>query len=97
MREDITIRPETPKDYKDIVSMVLRSFQEGTDYSDGTDIVALIEEIRMSKYYIPTLSFVAERSGQIVGHFMFSRFPLSKTADGGHGNAAKYVPCWPMY
>ena len=51
MREDITIRSETPKDYKDIVSMVLRSFQEGTDYSDGTDIVALIEEIRMSKYY----------------------------------------------
>ena len=31
MREDITIRPEIPKDYKDIVSMVLRSFQEGTD------------------------------------------------------------------
>ena len=27
MREDITIRPETPKDYKDIVSMVLRSLE----------------------------------------------------------------------
>ena len=96
MREDITIRPETPKDYKDIVSMVLRSFQEGTDYSDGTDIVALIEEIRMSKYYIPTLSFVAERSGQIVGHFMFSRFPLSKTADGGHGKADEIVMLAPV-
>ena len=47
MRNDITIRPETQKDYKDIVSLVLRSFREGTNYSDGTDIVALIEEIRV--------------------------------------------------
>lgn len=83
----ITIRPEGHKDYKDIVSLVLRSFKEGTDYSDGTDIVALIEEIRDSEYYISELSFVAELDGEIVGHFLFSRFPLSKTKDGGHGGA----------
>ena len=29
--ENLIIRPETHKDYKDIVSLVLRSFQEGTD------------------------------------------------------------------
>ena len=84
MRDDIIIRTETQKDYKDIISLVLRSFQEGTDYSDGTDIIALIEEIRVSKYYIPELSFVAEIDGKIVGHFLFSRFPLSKTAQGEH-------------
>lgn len=83
----LTIRPETHKDYKDIVSLVLRSFKEGTDYSDGTDIVALIEEIRDSEYYIPSLSFVAELEGRIVGHFLFSRFPLSETSQGGHGGA----------
>ena len=83
----ITIRPEEHKDYKDIVSLVLRSFKEGTNYSDGTDIVALIEEIRDSEYYIPELSFVAELDGETVGHFLFSRFPLSKTPDGGHGGA----------
>ena len=83
----ITIRPEEHKDYKDIVSLVLRSFKEGTDYSDGTDIVALIEEIRDSEYHIPALSFVAELDGEIVGHFLFSRFPLSKTPQGGHGGA----------
>ncbi|MCQ2433422.1 MAG: GNAT family N-acetyltransferase [Clostridia bacterium] len=81
----ITIRPEEHRDYHDIVSLVLRSFKEGTDYSDGTDIVALIEEIRDSEYYIPELSFVAELDGEIVGHFLFSRFPLSKTPKGGHG------------
>lgn len=49
MNNKITIRPEEHKDYKDIVSLVLRFFQEETDYSDGSDIIALIEEIRDSK------------------------------------------------
>jgi putative acetyltransferase len=89
IRKDITIRPETHKDYKDIVSLVLRSFKEGTPYSDGTDVVALIEEIRDSKYYIPELSFVALLENKVVGHFMFSHFPLSKTKEGGHHNNAK--------
>ena len=44
--EKVTIRPEEHRDYKSIVSLILRSFQEGTDYSDGTDIIALVEEIR---------------------------------------------------
>ena len=95
MRNDITIRPETQKDYKDIISLVLRSFSEGTPYSDGTDIIALIEEIRVSKYYIPELSFVAELDGKIVGHFLFSRFPLSKTKEGEHidnGDIAMLAP-----
>ena len=87
MRKDITIRPEEHKDYKDIVSLILRSFKEGTDYSNGTDIIALVEEIRDSEYYIPELSFVAEMDGKIVGHFLFSRFPLSYAKEGGHGGA----------
>lgn len=86
MNMDIKIRPEEHKDYKDIVSLILRSFREGTDYSDGTDIIALVEEIRDSKFYIPELSFVAELDNKIVGHFLFSRFPLSPTKEGGHNN-----------
>lgn len=86
MNQEITIRPEEPKDYRHIVSLILRSFQEGTDYSDGTDIVALVEEIRGSAYYIPELSFVAEFDGKVVGHFMFSKFPLSPTKEGGHNH-----------
>ena len=84
MRNDILIRQETHKDYKEIISMILRSFREGTDYSDGTDIIALVEEIRDSEYYIPELSFVAELDSKIVGHFLFSRFPLSSTPNGVH-------------
>lgn len=83
LRTDITLRPETPKDYLDIIRLILRSFSEGTPYSDGTDVLALVEEIRMSDYYIPDLSFVAELNGEIVGHFMFSKFPISPTPEGG--------------
>ena len=32
----VTIRQEKRKDYKSIVTLILRSFQEETDYSDGT-------------------------------------------------------------
>lgn len=88
MENKLTIRPEEHRDYKDIISLVLRSFQEGTDYSDGTDIIALIEEIRDSRYYIPELSFVAELNNKIVGHFLFSHFPLSPTREGGHSAEA---------
>ena len=96
MRNDIIIRPETPKDYKDIISLILRSFKEGTSYSDGTDIVALIEEIRGSKYYIPELSFVAELDGKIVGHFLFSHFPLSKTPEGEYIDSNDIVMLAPV-
>jgi len=96
MRNDIIIRPETTKDYKEIISLILRSFKEGTNYSDGTDIIALIEEIRVSKYYIPELSFVAELDGKIVGHFLFSHFPLSKTVHGEHFDSKDIVMLAPV-
>lgn len=89
IRSDITIRPETHKDYKDIICLVLRSFKEGTTYSDGTDVIALIEEIRDSKYYIPELSFVAELDNKVVGHFLFSHFPISSTSEGAYKDEAK--------
>lgn len=96
MNQNITIRPEEHKDYKSIVSLILRSFQEGTNYSDGTDIIALVEEIRDSAYYIPELSFVAELDGQIVGHFLFSKFPLSSTREGGSHTDAGIVMLAPV-
>ena len=86
VNQKLTIRPEEHKDYKSIISLILRSFQEGTDYSDGTDIIALVEEIRDSEYYIPELSFVAELDGKVVGHFLFSKFPLSPKREGGHNH-----------
>lgn len=87
MKTSVTIRPEQKSDYRYIIPLILRSFSEGTDYSDGTDVAAFVEEIRESEFYIPDLSFVAVAGDEIVGHFMFSVLPLSKTAQGGHGGA----------
>ncbi len=84
IRNDITIRPETPADFPTIEQLVLRSFAEHTGYSDGTGEVALINEIRSSRYYRPEISFVALLKGEIVGHFLFSAFPLSPTPTGGY-------------
>lgn len=81
-RPQISIRAEKPQDYEEIRSLVQRSFLEGTGYTDGIGEVALIEEIRASEFYIPELSFVAEWNDKLVGHFMFSKFPLSKDKEG---------------
>ncbi|MBU9711594.1 GNAT family N-acetyltransferase [Evansella tamaricis] len=80
----VVIRPEKDSDYTDIASLVMESFQKGTEYSDGTNIIAFINEIRAGRYYIPDLSFVAELDGSIVGHFLFSHFPLGRTFEAGN-------------
>ena len=83
IRSDIVIRPEVPADFPVIRELVRRAFAEHTPYSDGASENALIDEIRQKRWYRPELSFVAELDGQIVGHFMFSGFPLSPTPEGG--------------
>lgn len=89
IRTDITIRPETPADFHVINALVRRAFAEHTPYSDGSDEVALIEEIRSKAFYRPVLSFVALLNDKIVGHFMFSEFPLSPTPQGGYNPEAE--------
>lgn len=89
IRTDITIRPEKPDDFPVINELVRRAFAEHTPYSDGSGEVALIEEIRSKPFYRPELSFVALLDGKIVGHFMFSDFPLSPTPQGGYDPTAK--------
>ena len=88
IRSDIIIRPERPAEYEEIREMVRRTFAEHTG-SDGQGEVALINEIRQSRFYKPELSFVALLEGKIVGHFMFSEFPLSPTLQGGYDPESK--------
>lgn len=78
----IRIRPERPADFPDIDELVRESFLKGTPYSDGQAEVALIHEIREKGYYLPEGAFVAERDGELAGHFMLSRLPLSEDAAG---------------
>ena len=45
MNKKITIRPEEHKDYKSIILLILRSFQEGTDYSECTGFAGWLENL----------------------------------------------------
>ena len=46
--------------------------------------------------YIPELSFVAELDNKVVGHFLFSKFPLSPIRQGGHGDDSEIVMLAPV-
>lgn len=51
---------------------------KNTDYTDGILERELVREIRESQYYIPELDLVAEEDRKIIGHFIMSKFPISK-------------------
>lgn len=72
----VRIRAENKGDFEFIFDFVEEVFR-GTDYSDGMLERKIVSEIRESKYYVPELSMVAENeNGEIVGHFMLSKFPI---------------------
>ena len=73
------IREEKKEDFEFVSNFIEKVFKE-TDFSDGSLERALVSEIRESKYYIPELSMVTEDdNGEIIGHFMLSRFPIDGT------------------
>jgi putative acetyltransferase len=61
----ITIRPETAEDYAAIREVTLLAFGQ-------EDEARLVEDLRRLPDFIPELSLVAVRGGQVVGHILFS-------------------------
>lgn len=70
------IRAVKKEEYRLIEDFVYEIFKN-TNYSDGAVEKSLVREIREKQYYIPQLDLVAEERGEIIGHFMLSKFPLS--------------------
>lgn len=73
MGKDISIRPETEKDYDEINELVIRSFSEGTNYSDGTGEVALIVQDLPDKWASYAVSRMHDVSGDLS---WFSRWDI---------------------
>ena len=65
------IRKEETKDYNIIFSVVKKAF-ESAEHSDGNE-QDLVNALRKSEAYIPELSLVAEKDGEIVAHIMFTK------------------------
>ena len=61
----ITIRPESPADYKVVYEVNKLAFKQ-------EDEARLVEKIRQSPNYIAELSLVAIKDKKVVGHILFS-------------------------
>jgi putative acetyltransferase len=64
------IRPETPEDHAAIYQVVRAAF------SEHEGVAELVDLIRESPGFVPELSLVACRQGEVVGHVMLSRAEL---------------------
>jgi putative acetyltransferase len=71
----IVIRPEGKEDFEAIHEVNRLAFGQ-------EDEALLVRRIRDSSHFIPELSLVANRDGQIVGHILFSTIDI----EGQHSN-----------
>ncbi len=67
---NVLIRKEEKKDYKDIYLVNKLAFGQENESR-------LVERIREGSSFIPELSLVAEASGKVVGHILFSEIKIS--------------------
>lgn len=67
---NIKIRHETPEDYYAVENVTREAFWNL--YKPGCEEHALIPSIRKHKDYIPELSFVIEKDGEIVGSIFYT-------------------------
>lgn len=79
-----TIRQETPFDIPAIYVLNQKAF--GGRNAEA----ALVDDIRKSEHFIPELSLVADDSGHIVGHILFSRIHIE--TQEGHIPALALAP-----
>jgi predicted N-acetyltransferase YhbS len=73
---DVIIRQETERDCDKIYHVVKSAF-ENAEYTDH-DEHNLVVRLRKSDAFIPELSLVADRGGEIVGHIMFTKIKVGK-------------------
>jgi predicted N-acetyltransferase YhbS len=71
VKYSMIIRQETADEYEVVDSLIKKAFAHA-EYADGNEH-DLVSQLRKSEAYIPQLSLVAERNGEIVGHIMFTR------------------------
>lgn len=71
---ELIIRQEKEQDHQQVFDLVKQAFAE-MPFSDQTEHT-LVEKLRNSDAFIPELSIVAEYSGRIVGHILFTKIKI---------------------
>ena len=64
------IRQETKEDYEIVYALVKQAFAQA-EHCDGNE-QDLVAALRKSRAFVPELSLVAERDGEIAGHILFT-------------------------
>ena len=72
-----TILQETPADYAAVYEVIRAAFA-CAEHRDGNE-QDLVNALRKSAAFLPELSLVAQRDGQIVGHILFTRARVGGT------------------
>lgn len=70
----IKVRPEHEGEYAEVRKVIVEAFKQVNEAD-------LVEAIRESEDFIPELSLVADKDGEVVGHIMFSPIKI-ETSDG---------------
>jgi putative acetyltransferase len=78
---DVLVRPEEPADREEVARVVATAFRSEAH-------ARLVEALRASPGFLPSLSLVAVRDGRVVGHVMITLVALVG-ADGHE----QHVPC----
>ncbi|MEL7225746.1 MAG: N-acetyltransferase [Cyanobacteria bacterium J06576_12] len=70
----IHIRQETTADHQQVFELIEAAFAE-VEYSDQSEH-HLVKRLRKSDAFIPELSLVAEKGGELVGHILLTRIAI---------------------
>lgn len=89
---NITIRLETPADYRAVEELTREAFWGCMDHPTCDGEHLLVHKLRSSPAFVPELDFVAETEGQLVGSVVYSR---SKVV-AGDGRETKVLTFGPL-
>ncbi|MDD4494766.1 MAG: N-acetyltransferase [Eubacteriales bacterium] len=70
---NLTIRPESPADYRIVEELTREAFWKNTDRGVTIDEHLLVHKLRKSHIFVPDLDYVAETDGRIIGNVMYSK------------------------
>lgn len=72
----LVIREETPADYEKVYLLVKSAFALA-EHADGNE-QDLVNDLRKSESFIPSLSLVAEKDGVLAGYILFTKLRIGE-------------------
>ena len=92
---DIQLRTERSSDF-DAVEEIIKAAFVSEPYSDQTEHL-LVNRLRQSNAFIPELSIVAERNGELLGHILLTRIQIKNDQTSFDSLALAPVSVHPAY